>query len=837
MIINDRVIKHLMLFFALAFISTTAHTKPSDVCNNISALPLPSNSQYSVDYQKTLYTWINCFAYKDIPGVKSDKKVRQTGPFIALKDYGTHPAVRIWYSPEVINWLEKGRPNTNGLASPEDLPDGAFIVKEMFLSPATIYDEIGTTPPFNGNTTGKAYDALLEPLVSSWVIMIKDRNGPSADGWYWGQTNPNLNTTYKNPPNYDPSWLDNYTSTKLDVYQQKNGKGLKIPEPHFIYSGFSTGTCIRCHASSSSESTFSTLNNIDPKKQELQFRVDNSWRSENYLSSFTSKLTAVKETLNIDGKQITIDGQKIFEDHLEPIWYLPATQRPWVSSDATLDVRDAHLPSIEQSEEEKDINGEQLTLKSKNKKTINKDFVNAFSQLSKLKQPSAKEIKRFSFPPAFADHSFSIAMNKPKPADHPKEPMTPELQQYITSDNCVGCHGGLGGAPSGVSQFLQTGPDYGDGYNISPYGEWRWSPMGLAGRDPIFHSQIETELIILLKENGYLNKGFKKTPSTSDHGKSLEEVRVLQQGLVDTCLRCHGAMGLRQKGLNQTDKEIKQFSGNFSKSKDAVQRLLTKKDRKILNPQFDLNNFYRTPPPSQATVAFKPWKNTALPPATPDHTSDELGNLAREGISCTVCHHIAPPSKDDISEFISTAKANHPKWIGDKGLVWTDDFFTFLATNNSGLYTRSEKDQILGPFDDVKVKPMQHALALTPQVAPTFKMSTQGQEDENFTSDSAMCGTCHTINLPNIGESLKDDENPILRLLQPNPIFQDIPHSIEQATYLEWLNSDFGPGLHNKKGAKSKPIHCRRQHQQTIGCANSNNTRCQLPISRTPITN
>jgi len=305
---------------------------------------------------------------------------------------------------------------------------------------------------------------------------------------------------------------------------------------------------------------------------------------------------------------------------------------------------------------------------------------------------------------------------------------------------------------------------------------------------------------LLLKENDLLNSKLEKPASSQGHGKSLEEVRILQQGLVDTCLRCHGAMGLRQKGLDQTDEKIRQFSLNFSQSKDAIQRLLTKKDRKILNPQFDPNNFYRTIPPSPESKPFKLWQNTAMPPAKTNDFSNELGNLAREGISCTICHHIAPPDEDDVDTFIDTAKASHPDWISDDDLVWTDDFFTFLATNNLGLYTRSEKDQILDPFDDVREKPMQHALALTPRTAPTFKMSTQSLEDENFTSDSAMCGTCHTINLPNIDESIEHEKNPILRLLQPNPVFQDIPHSIEQATYLEWLNSDFGPGLHNKKG-------------------------------------
>ena len=29
--------------------------------------------------------------------------------------------------------------------------------------------------------------------------------------------------------------------------------------------------------------------------------------------------------------------------------------------------------------------------------------------------------------------------------------------------------------------------------NLSPYGTWRTSPMGLAGRDPIFFAQLASE--------------------------------------------------------------------------------------------------------------------------------------------------------------------------------------------------------------------------------------------------------------------------------------------------------------------------------------------------------
>src|SRR5687768_15356050 len=88
-----------------------------------------------------------------------DKGVRDTGPFVNGAYLGTHPAVRIYYSPKVMTWLVKGRTG--------DLPDGAMIIKEMYApGPAARYEGQALTP-------------------ESWTVMIKDSKG-SEDGWFWG---------------------------------------------------------------------------------------------------------------------------------------------------------------------------------------------------------------------------------------------------------------------------------------------------------------------------------------------------------------------------------------------------------------------------------------------------------------------------------------------------------------------------------------------------------------------------------------------------------------------------------------------------------------------------
>ncbi len=67
-------------------------------------LPLPCTMPLA-DYEKILYQWINNREYTKLGWVR-DEYVRDTGPFILGANYGTHPAVRIYYSSEVITWVK-----------------------------------------------------------------------------------------------------------------------------------------------------------------------------------------------------------------------------------------------------------------------------------------------------------------------------------------------------------------------------------------------------------------------------------------------------------------------------------------------------------------------------------------------------------------------------------------------------------------------------------------------------------------------------------------------------------------------------------------------------------
>jgi hypothetical protein len=121
----------------------------------------------------------------------------------------------------------------------------------------------------------------------------------------------------------------------------------------------------------------------------------------------------------------------------------------------------------------------------------------------------------------------NVWMAKGAPSDH---------GQYLTSDQCLGCHD----AGSTGLHFDMTTPDPETGklWNHSPYATWRTSPMGLAGRDPIFFSQLASE---------------------------TQTFHADQAGLVEnTCLGCHGILGQRQYGIDQF--EATQDCGTFTRA-------------------------------------------------------------------------------------------------------------------------------------------------------------------------------------------------------------------------------------------------------------------------------
>ena len=99
-----------------------------------------------------------------------------------------------------------------------------------------------------------------------------------------------------------------------------------------------------------------------------------------------------------------------------------------------------------------------------------------------------------------------------------------EQQTFLTSDQCAGCHNAGQGLSNASPNMWYPNPeargDEAQPYrNYSPYAEWSASLNGLAGRDPVWHAQVESERFL--------------RPKLAD----LTD---------DVCFSCHGPMATRQ---------------------------------------------------------------------------------------------------------------------------------------------------------------------------------------------------------------------------------------------------------------------------------------------------
>jgi len=274
-------------------------------------------------------------------------------------------------------------------------------------------------------------------------------------------------------------------------------------------------------------------------------------------------------------------------------------------------------------------------------------------------------------------------------------------ETFITSDGCMSCHSGNAWYGAKYTMILEGGSK--NAVNVSPYGEWRWSPMGLAGRDPIFFAQLDSELAFL-----------------ADRPED-------QQKVVNICFRCHGVMGKRQLDADH--------------GYDAASPNNTRPE-----PDFKLDWIQNT------DVTSKDFK---------------YGALARDGVSCASCHHIVPDKTP----------------AGEDPLNW------FLDHQITGQFTTGSAAEIFGPFEDKEIAPhpMKAALDITPKYLEYIK-------------DSRLCGNCHTIKLPVLDKT-------------------SVGHSVEQATYIEWLNSEFQTEFNPGPNAKS----CQACHMPTSYANAENN--------------
>lgn len=579
-------------------------------------------------YDEALVTFINDRRYKK-NGWKSDRNWRLTGPYVGKpgsgKSYGVHPAVKIYYSPKVTEWLCRGRKG--------GIPDNAMIVKEMRRIDASLdirLDEEGCME-------------IPDPDLpaGSWAVMVK-HDDFSHDGWYWAGFSDSVEDGkvkfIGNPPINDESAI---TTSAANFFGpppvQRNPlwyptgilfeplpQGRQVPSVVFPYNEFGN-YCINCHASAASESTYSSLDNLlTPGLQ---------YKGYNLEGGKPKPLTAPEMR--------EIENPLLADKH--------ARGSVATSADSATADNVYHTPFADPLP------------------AADSDFLAFYDQLPAMSFEQGLDLR---LPAETFDHRLSGVGG---PA------------RFLTSDQCVGCHDGTYSSSATPNMVIED-HDTREMVNLSPYGEWRASPMGLAGRDPIFFSQLQSE-----------------TNHLPERARCIE----------NTCLHCHGVMGQRQQAIDTQGQGGETCKGVFA---------ITPPEQVPFGKPFAMNQVTR-------------WQGEA----------SKYGALARDGISCTVCHHIEDTDFGDEASY-------------------------------TGNFVTGSGDEVFGPFtdDSIVTKPMQHALGVTP---------THGKQIQS----SDLCGTCHNILLPVFNNDgtphtfKKDGET--------------LSASYEQTTHLEWLNSDFAkPG-------------------------------------------
>ena len=256
-------------------------------------------------------------------------------------------------------------------------------------------------------------------------------------------------------------------------------------------------------------------------------------------------------------------------------------------------------------------------------------------------------------------------------------------QIFLTSNQCMGCHNASQLLSNTTPRMWYPNPgsdDPNDPHrNYSPFGEWSASMNGLAGRDPVWHAQVETERILRPHLANY-----------TDH----------------TCFTCHGPMAGRQLAIDTGDPAA----------------------------QFTIDMFY----------------------AKPGDPHAKYGSLARDGVSCTVCHNVLPDDLGVDPDFLPGFPRLH---IPPEGL------FTYTAQ-----FRTKDNGVLWGPYPDKNLNGV-HVMDRT------IGMSAKYGE---HMGEARLCGSCHIVLVPALPVGYEGTD--------PNHD-EHLEIAFEQTTYWEWRNS------------------------------------------------
>lgn len=617
-------------------------------------LPAPSDYLYAKsEYERILQRFLKAGCYLKL-GWRHDKELRATGPTVAAlaagtgssdphipswvtTTLGTHNTVVIYYSPDVYRWM----------CERDAAHERRFVAECRATCPTCNLGERAPGAPH-------APPAPIAPIGDGSMIlkgMFGNTNAADLEnpGLPQGEANMYALMVKDAKGSKDGWYWGSWDPQATEISQLDWPPPANLPYPWMGFGYY----CVNCHASAKDEFTFSDLNNVlgDPDSF-LQYYYQDQPPISGVPGAETPAAAADRpaiETLSSHERFEPIQDLLSKIDGSGPAW----NEVPWPN------------PVVKRV--------------SQPYPSYSTAFLRAFGS-RRLTPPGPKEILDLYMPPEVYDHSFA-------------RPGGPPL--FFTSDQCVGCHA-AGSTGLHYDMTVQKGDQkaFTNLVNIAPYGEWRASPMGLGGRDPIFFSQLESE-------------------------QALHP--ALAKLAPDLCLHCHGVMGQRQFCLDQ-------FPGDPKKANEVCNNT-------------DLLGLDPNSQPIVKRALFSREQVKAIPfgARTEEEKRNALyGGLARDGISCATCHHIEIDEKTPI------------------GHTFTGDFRV------------GKPEEIHGPFEGPQQVPMDHSLGAKPIEYPLIR-------------SSKVCGSCHSVVLP-----VFDGDKPWVRPGGKKPEI-----IIEQATYPEWVFSDF----------------------------------------------
>jgi hypothetical protein len=93
----------LILLVAACFVNAAAASQPACLTAAENTVPLPSTvtPDQFVPFEMRVLDFLRTDEYGQL-GWCADKAIRDTGPFQKTISYGTHPVVRVYYSPKLV---------------------------------------------------------------------------------------------------------------------------------------------------------------------------------------------------------------------------------------------------------------------------------------------------------------------------------------------------------------------------------------------------------------------------------------------------------------------------------------------------------------------------------------------------------------------------------------------------------------------------------------------------------------------------------------------------------------------------------------------------------------